>query len=476
MARLVDLVDDVIVVIAAHLPTEADLSSLTRINRRFYTVLNRVLYSHNARFHGFSALTWAARLDAVATAKYLLAGGACPHEAVLSALNVAAKHGSVQVTRLLLATEIPDPSQLEEVEIHIALSTAAESGHIEVVKLYLADGRVSPRKPGPDDYTPFALAAQFGHPDLVELFLHNERLDPLYIDKDGWTLLFYAAMATDNNGGTALSQALIQSGHHVNVQALLDAGLDPRHRDSDENTPLHNAIHDRVDCPESIELLLRTPGVDPNALDKYGFTPLIHAAADGCVHAARCLAQDPRVLPNVIGDDGLTALLHAARKGKDVLYSILLFIPGIDPNIVSSEGMTAFHYAVKTAEHGYIEDLLADPRVDTLKKDSSGRTPIIIAAQHGHRRALELLWKSGRCSIDDRDDHGRNAMSYAAESDFKWIIEDLLEIERKEPDVNWLRWDNRKRDPLWYAARHGYDDIVYSIEKSRGSFGYDSEG
>lgn len=265
-----------------------------------------------------------------------------------------------------------------------AVLLAAEHGHLDVVF----------RKPvcidETNDWSVPERAARGGHYDLIELCLRDERLDPSYVFDDGTTLLYIAAEckqdfapairllltypridnnATNGQGRTALSCALSSGSHPANILALLEAGLDPSHRDKDGRTPLANAISIWGCRPESIELLLRTPGVDPNAQDREGCTPLI----------------------------------LAAREGQYDVFPIFLSIPETDPNVVSSEEKTAPHYAIirdlatGVRRRQGVKALLEDRRVDVQKMDSEGWTPAELATRLSLDDIMQLLQERGRC-------------------------------------------------------------------------------
>ena len=77
------------------------------------------------------------------------------------------------------------------------------------------------------------------------------------------------------------------------IEALLAAGADPKARDEDASTPLHEAASFNYN-PTVIETLIAA-GADPNALDKHGRTPLHWAAAynNAVVEALLAAGVDP---------------------------------------------------------------------------------------------------------------------------------------------------------------------------------------
>ena len=76
------------------------------------------------------------------------------------AIKIAAKHGCLEILKILLKDFRTDPSKV------FALTEAANNGHLDVVRLLLKDRRVNPIK---ERNTHISKAAQNGHLDVVEL-------------------------------------------------------------------------------------------------------------------------------------------------------------------------------------------------------------------------------------------------------------------------------------------------------------------
>jgi ankyrin repeat protein len=87
-----------------------------------------------------------------------------------------------------------------------------------------------------------------------------------------------------------------------------------------------------------------TSGMVSTALPRGGWTPLMHAARQGSVDAARALAESSGVDLNLRDPDGTTALVVAIINAHYDLASMLLD-KGADPNVADSVG-TAALYAV----------------------------------------------------------------------------------------------------------------------------------
>jgi ankyrin repeat protein len=123
---------------------------------------------------------------------------------------------------------------------------------------------------------------------------------------------------------------------------LLDAGLDPNARNDAGYTPLIAASR-TGDVP--MIRLLRSRGADPNLRDAAvnGWTPLLHAihkAQPGSVSALLDTGADP----NGTERDGSTPLMMAAGYGYTDIVKILL-AHGANPRIATNDGITALDLA-----------------------------------------------------------------------------------------------------------------------------------
>ncbi|RPA92305.1 ankyrin, partial [Choiromyces venosus 120613-1] len=77
---------------------------------------------------------------------------------------------------------------------------------------------------------------------------------------------------------------------------LLDCGIDPETRDSEQQTPLSVASrHNRLDA---VKLLIEDERVDVNSIDRNGRTALSFACGYGHVEVVRLLLGDTKVDPN----------------------------------------------------------------------------------------------------------------------------------------------------------------------------------
>jgi hypothetical protein len=134
------------------------------------------------------------------------------------------------------------------------------------------------------------------------------------------------------------------------------------------------------------ELLKR--GANPNAMDKYGSTPLHFAAAKGYVDVARLLLEHGADA-NAKDKEGWTPLHLAALWGHADAARLLLE-HGADANAKKKDGFTPLHFA---AAKGYVDvaRLLLEHGADPSIRDNVGRTPLDNAREAGHEEVARVI-------------------------------------------------------------------------------------
>ena len=175
--------------------------------------------------------------------------GQARHKDGKTALHLAAESGHLDIVKLLLdcGANVNSRGNFDRAALHLA----AESGHLDIVKLLLDCGaNVNSR--GNFDRTALHLAAESGHLDVVQLLL--ERGADIDIRaKNGRTALYFAA----------------KSGHLDITKLLLERGADINIRAKSGRTALHLAAESgHLDL---IELLLKR-GADASITTYRGVT------------------------------------------------------------------------------------------------------------------------------------------------------------------------------------------------------------
>ncbi|UFS56785.1 ankyrin repeat domain-containing protein [Comamonadaceae bacterium M7527] len=152
------------------------------------------------------------------------------------------------------------------------------------------------------------------------------------------------------------------------------AGADPNLRLANGNTALHEAVS--LPAPRIAQVLLRQPGVDLDARNKAGETPLMLAVLRGQVALAQSLIaakaainhpgwtplhyaaaatyeQAPAMISLLLDNyayidaespNGTTPLMMAARYGRPDSVKLLVEL-GADVNLINAKGLSALDFA-----------------------------------------------------------------------------------------------------------------------------------
>ena len=265
-----------------------------------------------AEADGMTALHWAARNNDVAAARTLVRAGA-----------------SVKAATRLGVTP---------------LTLAAQNGSAPMLDLLLKAG-ADARTTMPQGETVLMIAARTGRADAIKvLAAHGAEVDV----REGWM------------GESALTWAAAEN-HADAVRALVELGADVNHRSKVLQFP---------------EFKWTTSGMVSTALPRGGWTPLMHAARQGSLAAAKVLAAAPGIELNVTDPDGTTALVVAIINAHyDVAAAILE--QGADPNIADATGTTALYALVDMHTLAPMQGRPAPKLVDAL--DAEGLLARLVA-------------------------------------------------------------------------------------------------
>ena len=134
---------------------------------------------------------------------------------------------------------------------------------------------------------------------------------------------------------------------------------------------------------------LTKAGVDVNAYDARGFTPLILASYNGHLDTVNILiaARADACVPDAV--QGNTAQMGVAFKGYDAIAERLLKV-GCDVNARNRAGQTALMTAALFDRTAQIEMLIA-AGADRSIVDAAGRSAHSIAAGQGNERLVQRL-------------------------------------------------------------------------------------
>jgi ankyrin repeat protein len=355
--------------------------------------------------------------------------------------------------------------------------------------------------------TPLSLAAVNGNVAMIEALLSAGASANSIVSK-GQTVLMTAAR-TGNPGA---------------VRVLIDHGADLNARESQlgETALMWAASENHAE----VVALLASRGADVNARsstipfpkDRFGlegvltilphgsWTPLMYAARDGGVDAARVLAKAGADV-NATDPDGTTALILAIMNSHyDTANAIL--DADADPNITDKAGMAALYAAVDMSSLGEVYGMPPRKVKDTLKPTDlisrliakraivdarltsatlqrnhtpgepqlgAGTTPLMRAARNGDYAAMRLLLAAG-ADPTLKQPRGTTALmmaaglgrglgvfakDYGTEADLRQAVELLVE---RGVDVNASTDDGITAIHL--AAQAGLDSVVTVLAKA----------
>ncbi|CAM6050976.1 unnamed protein product [Sphagnum compactum] len=210
----------------------------------------------------------------------------------------------------------------------------------------------------------------------------------------------------------------------VTVRSLLQRpGIDVNARDREGRTPLHLAACTR-NCEKVVALLLERQELDVNATALFDLTPLHLAARLGYTHVVALLLQDTRLTLNAVTTDEFTAF-HLVMEGRDQTSSA---------SLRSSRGSVQDRCEV-------VKILLAEqkrrsssglqqpqPAGCEFARDVLQRTPLHYAAENGDWQMVQELanYSPNTFEVNAVDVHGFTPLHLAVLHDHKLVISLLL--------------------------------------------------
>lgn len=288
----------------------------------------------------------------------------------------AAKKGDISTVRTLLKqradVNAPEPDGMS------ALDWAVRANDLDMARALIGAG-ANVKFANRYGITPLSLAATNGSASMIELLL-KAGADPNAALPEGETVLMTASRTGDSAaiklllshdakvnakentmGETALMWAAAEN-HSDAVKVLMEGGADVDAR----STVLTLAPFKWV-----------TSGMVSTTLPRGGWTPLMYAARQNAMDAARALAGGNADL-NLTDPDGTTALVFAIINAHFDLAAMLLD-KGADPNVADETGMAALYAAVDMHTLGPMISRPAPKLVD--RTDAAGLVKLLLA--HG---------------------------------------------------------------------------------------------
>ncbi|MEK6701436.1 MAG: ankyrin repeat domain-containing protein [Planctomycetota bacterium] len=188
-----------------------------------------------------------------------------------------------------------------------------------------------------------------------------------------------------------------QSGNQRCVRLLLQAGADPKVRDSSKRTALYSAGSAQV-----VRELV-SAGLSLEETDEYGWTPLVGSLSDGeealpRIHALIEAGADV----NATHDHGYTVFMSAVGSSRQPVLLRTLIRAGANPHAVSDRGYNAFHAAIDVNFEANAEKSVRDTMgylkelgVNIEQRNKAGHTPLARALQDGTGLEVQVLCELG---------------------------------------------------------------------------------
>jgi ankyrin repeat protein len=273
--------------------------------------------------------------------------------------------------------------------------------------------------------------------------------------------------------GNSFLHAAIQENAIEAAIELIKNGVDLEAKDKSGNTPLMHALTMKN---EKVAQLLIESGIDCTKQNKRGWTAL-HFAAYFQVNSVVNHLIEKGAAINAQNKSGKTAFMMACFAGNAELITFLRE-KKVDENKLDEKGLHAFHYACLAGKLATVKMLSPYERVENNGRignvgslpTNSGSTPLHYAARLGHEDIVNYLINDTAFITFACDNHGLNALHAAICSNKLSIVKFLLESNCYSK--MWMeRKDEFKNSALHLAVSKGHEKIVLFLLEKGASVG-----
>ncbi|MGD1946243.1 MAG: ankyrin repeat domain-containing protein [Croceivirga sp.] len=286
-----------------------------------------------------------------------------------------------------------------------ALLLVASAAKDETILNYFVDKGLTFESVDDNGNGIFQYAAKGGNIDLLKA-LHARGADFKMVNKKGENALFMAAQ------GTRSEQ------HGKDLFTYLEGlGLEANLTNSDGKNLLHSLAYRNKDL-EVFEHYLGK-GLNPNAQDSEGYTPLINASRSNAIEVIALLANSTKDI-NALDNKGRSALTHAVSRNNEKTVKWLLE-NGADISIVDKSGNTLAYYLMQSYNVKRPEAfeskwaLLNKSGLSMKDVQHDGNSLLHLAAKDNNLPLLERL-EEFSIDINQKNDEGNTALHLAAMS------------------------------------------------------------
>jgi ankyrin repeat protein len=413
----IDLPNEILFMIAEHLPNHASISALMRTDCRRYHLLREYLYDQISGNEKNNILNWAAKKGLENTVREMIRRGG---DFLLDTPLHLDSTSSKPRTRQWLC---------------VAVDNAAENGHAKIVRLLLERQPSALNSRSGYNDSPLRKAAANGHSETVQVLLkHSANIPPSAMNDLGF------GPPSSFDFSRALNEALRQGQEEI-VQILL---ADTRVSLNNQSLPAAAGSGSET----LVDLCLREA---PPWLPKMGYeSPLGAAARRGHEAVFKMILNSEGVDPDMEDISYRTPLSLAAEFGQQNIMRILLETPGVELDRKDGSGMTPLYHAAARGHIALVEELLETGAVDVDSHCAFDSTPLWSAARHGHEKVVSMLIAAG-ANPDHRTQDDGTPLGIASFFGAAKVVKVLLATGRVKP----ASYDRYGRSPLIEAARGG---------------------
>jgi ankyrin repeat protein len=437
-----DLPNEILVDIADHLDSLAEINALARTDRRCYRALNRHLY-HLA--DPYFEPIWAVEHGRVATLRHFIdAGHISTAYFAESLLRTGASKGHLEVVKLFIDYGEKFHGD-RDFHFQNALGAAIKGSHLEVMEILLGNG-ADLGAPFEDGNNPFYLAIESDSGPIIK-FLSRHGIDFFQLGPNKSTALH---IATNNRKLNA-------------VEALLQCGLDPNAVDGYGNTPIHDLgcfdylvsrhgpdgnwgpLHKKT-----LSQVLLEYGADPYLKDEYGLMPLWLASYADMKHEVKTLLEHG-VDPNGLDREGNSQVPLTLEDFEQITSQRRRVSAPNRAENGERNCSTPLCIAAYYGGYGTLDQLLkygANPN----RMDPTGELPLQLAVLSKMYSSVKLLTEYD-ASLDAKDCHGKTALEWAVVLGGHEIVDILFKAGASIDSAG-----SGSIDPIFRALEYGHSN------------------